>query len=44
MFISQVEHLYAIVTSADFAPGRDAFERYAELRKTLDAQITAVRR
>jgi photosystem II stability/assembly factor-like uncharacterized protein len=44
VFISQVEYLYGIVTSADFAPGRDAFERYAELRKELDAQITAVRR
>jgi hypothetical protein len=44
MLISQIEYLYGIVTSADFAPGRDAFERYAELRKELDEHTAAMRR
>jgi len=44
MLISQLEYLYGIVTSADFPPGRDAFERYVELRRELDGYAATVRR
>jgi photosystem II stability/assembly factor-like uncharacterized protein len=44
MLLSQIEYLYDIVTSADYPPGRDAFERYEELRTELDGHAAAVSR
>lgn len=36
MLVSQFEYLYNMITSADQKLGRDAFERYDELKKQLD--------
>jgi hypothetical protein len=37
MLVSQLEYLYNMITNADQKLGRDAFERYDELKKQLDA-------
>lgn len=39
MLISQLEYLYGIVTSADFFPNPDAFDRLDELRAALDGHL-----
>ncbi|MEJ2184367.1 MAG: hypothetical protein P8Z36_00340 [Gemmatimonadota bacterium] len=37
MLIDQIAYLYGMTTRADQKPGRDAYERYQELSKQLDA-------
>lgn len=43
MLISQLEYLYEVVNTADARPGRDAFERYRELRDELDGYLETIR-
>ena len=37
MLIDQINYLYGMLTAADQKPGRDAYQRYDELRAELDA-------
>jgi len=43
MLIDQINYLYNMINSADQKPGRDAHERYAELRAQLDALLGEAR-
>lgn len=43
MLIDQLSYLYGMLDNADQKPGRDAYERYAELRKELDGILTELR-
>lgn len=38
-FINQVSYLFGIVNGSDHLPGRDAYERYEELKKELEGMI-----
>jgi hypothetical protein len=44
MLIDQITYLYRMISAADQRPGRDAFVRYDELRKELDAVLAELRR
>ena len=44
MLLDQLEYLYEVITTADFMPGQDAFDRYEELRIELESHITSLRR
>lgn len=43
MLVDQLEYLYGMTTTADQRPGRDAFDRYTELRRELDAALAEAR-
>src|SRR5690606_21271562 len=43
MLIDQINYLYNMINSADQKPGRDAHERYAELRAELDSLLSEMR-
>ena len=43
MLRDQINYLYGLISGADQTVGRDALERYAELRKELDAHAAALR-
>ena len=38
----QLDYLYGMLQSADQRPGRDAFERFEDVRRELDAQLQAL--
>ncbi|MDX1476194.1 MAG: hypothetical protein R3301_00765, partial [Saprospiraceae bacterium] len=44
MLIDQISYLYGILTRADQAPGRDAIDRYQELRQALDVIANTIDR
>jgi hypothetical protein len=44
MLVDQLEYLYSNLNRADQRPGRDAEERYVELRRILDEQTKAAER
>ena len=37
MLVRQIEYLYGMLTTADQKPGRDARERYVQLRDEMDS-------
>jgi photosystem II stability/assembly factor-like uncharacterized protein len=39
MVLDQLQYLYSMLTRADQRPGRDAYERYEELRAALDSIV-----
>lgn len=39
MLIAQIQYLYSMITSADQRPGKDAYDRYAELRAEFDQRL-----
>jgi hypothetical protein len=44
MLLAQISYLNGIVSRGDNRPHRDAFERYAELRRELDSMRVELRR